>query len=485
MNGGILNVTFPSDRVWNHFFLAALGILGVAAICYLLIIDQVRVAVALTALTVLIAISTVNARLSIIAAIVYLVCLGDLRRILIPVADWSGRDPLLLVGPTFGIILFSYAWASGTVKFNTPLAKWILVLMGIMALQILNPRQGGLMVGIAGAMFLLTPLIWFWVGRTFATRDFMHSLLFRTLLLLGIVALLMGLYQSFFGYLPYQLEWYNIAGYSALGSLGTTLAPISLFSSGTEHNMFLVICMLLLWSSGLTKNKASYLLVPVFLVAVIFSGSRGPVATSTIMLAGLWAIRGRSLPTWFFRGGVAVLIAILGLYWSLASVSKMNLNSKVEGRVDRQAREFVHAPRGEDDYSSGAHHLGMLLSGYEMAFKNPLGHGIGSTTKAAGKFGGRSYSTETDLGNSFYALGLPGGVVYHIVVFLIILTAFKYWLKTRSLLAMAILSVLGGTFFLWLGGGNYGINPIIWICVGALDRFYRDEVVRARDKVAQ
>ena len=88
------------------------------------------------------------------------------------------------------------------------------------------------------------------------------------------------------------------------------------------------------------------------------------------------------------------------------------------------------------------------------------------------------------MGNSFLALGVPGGVVYHIIVFLIILTGFKYWYHMRSVSAMAILGILGVTFLQWLGGGMYAVNPIIWVCVGALDRFYRDEV-RAGEKVNQ
>ena len=40
------------------------------------------------------------------------------------------------------------------------------------------------------------------------------------------------------------------------------------------------------------------------------------------------------------------------------------------------------------------------------------------------------------------------------------------------MLALAILGILIATIFSWLRGGMYAISPIIWLCVGALDRFY-------------
>jgi hypothetical protein len=450
-------------------------VLGIAVLVGLIIMNEVRFAITLTVGFGLVALAAINIRLSILATVVYLIFLGDLRRMLIPLVGWSGQDPLLLIGPAFAIVLFGYAWASRSVTLDTPLTKWVLLLMGIMALQIFNPKQGRLIVGVAGIMFLMIPLVWFWIGRTFATPRFMKTLLYKVVVPLAFLAMLMGLYQSFYGYLPYQLEWYHIAGYIALGTPGSSLAPISFFSSGTEHNLFLNIALILLWAAGLKKNRTAFLLVPLFFIAILLSGSRGPIAKGLFMLTGLWAIMGRSTITWITRGAMAILIAGFGLFWSLSQVTQMNINDSIEGRINRQAQEFAHAPRGSEDNSSAANHLGMLFWGYASALQHPLGLGLGATTKAAMKFGGTAHSSETDLGNSFRSLGIPGGITYHIIVLLIIITGFRYWVQTRSLLALALLGVIGVTFLMWLGGGNYAVNPIIWLCIGALDRFHHSK----------
>jgi len=362
---------------------------------------------------------------------------------------------------------------------DTPLAKWVLLLMGIMALQIFNPRQGGLIVGIAGVMFLMVPVFWFWIGRTFANPAFMRTLLYKVVIPLSILAALMGLYQIFYGYLPYQMTWYNIAGYLGIGTPESGLAPISFFASGTEHNNFLIVGIVLLWAAGLQKNRAAFLLIPLLLITVVIAGSRGPVAKVLFMMVGLWAIMGNAKATWIFRGSIALLIAGAGLYWSLSQATQMSsLDPRVQGALNRQAQEFVRAPRGQEDYSSAANHLGMMIQGYTSIVRYPLGTGLGATSKAAGKFGGHGYSSETDLGDSFLALGVPGGIIYHIIVALIILSGFKFWLRTRSLLALALLGVLGVTFLMWLGGGQYGVSPIIWLCIGALDRFQNQDLAR-------
>jgi hypothetical protein len=113
----------------------------------------------------------------------------------------------------------------------------------------------------------------------------------------------------------------------------------------------------------------------------------------------------------------------------------------------------------------------MMLHGYVDGFTDPLGLGLGSVTKAAMKFGGQAASTEADASNVFRATGLFGGVAYHVMIFLIIVSAFRYWDRTRKPIALAILGVLGVTFLLWLGGGQYAISPLVWLCIGALDRF--------------
>lgn len=459
-------------------FLIFVAVLGTAGLTALIGQGEIRLAVAATVLVTLIAMALYDLRIAVLGCLTYLVFLADLRRVLIYTDAWTSTDPLLLIGPTFAILLFFYLLARGRLPFDTPLALCVIVLMGIMGAQIFNPKQGGLIVGVAGVIFTMTPLFWFWIGRAFGTERFLDILIFRLLLALGLLSVAFGLYQVFYGYLPYQIAWFKVGGYGSLGSIQDGLAPISFFASGTEHGAFGIITGIILLTLGLKKNRGALLLLPIILVATLLTGSRGPVAKFVLVASCLWAIQGPTVKSWTVRGVLILVLAGLGLYGGLSYVTSAGVsNPVVQNRLNRQADEFVRGD-GAGNQASTQLHFNMLLHGYRVAMQEPLGRGLGATSLAA-KLGGRGASgesTETDLGNSFLALGIPGGLVYHLLVVLIVVTGLRLWFYTRSRYSMAILGILGVTVFTWLGGGQYAVAPIVWICVGALDRLYRHRI---------
>jgi len=468
------NYQLPSRAdLARHWVVLLFGAIGAVAIVTLVLAGYARIAVAFTAVSVILTLAAIRVRFAIVATLVFLFFLGDLRRLLIPVAGWSSTDPLLLVGPAIAIVLMGNAVLTGSTSADTPASRCMIVLMAIMILQVFNPRQGGLIVGIAGVMFQLIPLFWFWIGRTYGSKSFLNTLLFRVVLGLSGLALLFGVYQSVFGYLPYQLEWFRIAGYSALGNIERGLSPITFFASNTEHAIYVSIGVVLLWSFALFRNRTALLGIPVFLGALLITGVRGPVAKILAVMAGLWAVKGKTVRAWVTRGVFALVIAGAGLFWTLSGISQ-NLGDappRIQHRLQRQANEFVRAPTGKKDYSSASTHLGMLLHGYRLGLEYPLGKGLGVGTKAAMKFG-TGGSTESDLSDSVFALGLPGGLAYHVLVLILAVTGFLYWKQERSPLAMAILGFMGITFFGWLSGGRYAVTPLLWFCLGALDQLY-------------
>jgi len=466
-----LSISSPMVAVsWRRTLaLGLLGLLSIGAVLFLLLTGHGRLAFTLMLLELFVAIATVNVRAAILAVFFYLIVLGDLRRLLIPLFGWSGTDPLLMVGSVFALVVVAGALVNQEIRFDTKLAKWTLALMAIMVLQIFNPKQGGLMVGLAGAMFLIVPICWFWVGRTYATPALLRTLLYGLVLPMALLAAIYGTYQVFFGYLPHQQRWLEMNWYAGLGDPKNP-APISLFASNTEYGKFLGIGAVLAWAAFLRGNRSAGLLVPPLLVAIALTGSRGPLFFSLAMMVGLWAVLARTTAVWVARGALAAVIAAVGLTWTLTRSTQLGLDPRVQARLDRQAQEFIHARRGDVEYSSTETHFRMMLNGYLFPFREPLGLGIGAVTKAALKFGGRGYSTETHLGNSFVALGLLGGIWYHLTIGLLILTAFRYWIRTRSLMALAILGVLGVTMANLMGGELYAVGPLTAFCAGAVDR---------------
>ena len=440
----------------------------------LLILEQGRVALAAAFLFVFIAMARVNIQAAVLAVMVYVTFVGDLRRMLIPFFTWTGRDPLLLVGGVFAILVVAGALAARQVKFDTPLAKMMAALTGIMVLQIFNPGQGGLVVGVAGIMFVIVPILWFWVGRTYATERMVHLLFYRVIVPLALVGAALGVYQFFYGYLPYQKLWLADNWYAGLGSPDKP-AAISLFASNTEYGNYTVIGAALLWAAFVSKQRTAILLVPVLIATMLVTGSRGPVAKLFLAIAVIWAVQGRDVRTWTIRGGLALVVGLMGLGYSITTAASMTGDEDIQKNLARQAEEFTAQGRAEDDgYSSSGNHLSMMLGAYTWTLSNPLGMGLGATSQAAGKFGGNSHTSETDLGDSFISTGIVGGALYHVIVAVILMCLVRYWLLTRRPVALALIGVLCVTFLQWQGGGQYAVSTIVWFCIGALDRLYTD-----------
>lgn len=454
---------------WTSLLLTLLGALvGASALSYLIVFEKYRFAIASTVTFLLIALSVVNIRMSIIGAFVYLVFMGDLRRLLIPSVGWSGEDPLLLIGPVFALVVFAYAWSSQSIRVDSPLAAWMLALIGVMILQMFNPRQGGLIVGVAGALFYIIPLLWYWIGRTYATPSFVNQLLFYVVAPLAALSAAFGLFQIFYGFLPYQMDWYELGGASVVGAVGTE-KPMSFFSSPTEHDNFVLSGLIVLIAALLHRRQYGLLLFILPLTAAIFlGGSRGPVAKLIVTATGLWAVLGTNKSTWIVRGGLALVLAVVGLSWSLSSIEVQESNERVEFRLERQRKGLTGAT---NENSSALNHLSMMAHGFKQGVTTPLGYGLGATTRAGAKYGGMSGSTEADSSDVFRSTGLVGGIIYLVILFLVIRSAVQYWGRTRSLLALCLAGVLAVNFFLWLRGGQYAVSPLIWFLIGALDRF--------------
>jgi hypothetical protein len=464
---------------WRTVIPAAACAIMLPALVLLALKGQVRIPLAAAVAFPLLALAAVNIRIAILGALVYLIVLGDLRRILIPIAGWSGMDPLLLVGPAFAVIVCAAALGTGTLRLDTPLSRWAAALFIVMALQIFNPAQGGLAVGVAGVIFLMAPLFWFWVGRTYATPELMHRLLFFVVLPFGIAATAFGFVQRYSGYFPYQMEWYWIAGYSGLGRPETGLAPISFFASGTEHGTFLVITGMIIWVIGLRKYRPALILLLPIVFAVLLTGSRGPVVRLLGTAAIVWAVMGENRAAWLPRFGLAFFLLSAGLVWSLTQAETVSLDSQSEYNLERQRMLFGGEDQPEE-HSTLAVHGTLLIQSYWSVLRKPLGYGLGATSLAASKFGGpsQSLSTETDVGDVMVATGMVGGVIYHVMIALIMMSAIRYWRGTRSNLALVLLGIIIAQFLLWLGGGLYAVSAIVWVCIGAIDALERD---RARE----
>ena len=388
---------------------------------------------------------------------------------MIPLLGWTGFDALVLVCPLVVSFYTVDLFRKRQFAHGTRLTLLLLMLLGIMALQIFNPAQGGLAVGFGGAIFYIVPLLWFYAGHALGPRVLRP--LFRVAIGISIAAALYGLYQTFFGLLPVEKEWVRLIGetnYNALMMDDGIVRAFAFFTSAEEYAQFLGIGIVLLFAASLQGYRLALLPVLVLAPALFLESSRGALAMTLIACTVLWAVQGRTLRSWIPRCLLAVVVAVCGLVWSLKSVEHRQFDSQVQTAVQHQAEGLLHPLDAQQ--STATTHYGMLVGGLIDGVRRPLGQGLGSTTLAGSKFGNTGSNTEVDLSSLFVSLGCAGGLLYAVILVMIAVMAFRCWYDVRSLEVLQTLGLLTFAFGHWLDGGYYATAMLVWVCIGALHR---------------
>lgn len=422
--------------------------LSVGIICFLLMVRTPRVGLPLIA--------------------VYLAFLGGLRHWLLPIFGWVTNDPLVLVGPALVFPYFLNLFVGRRLHRDTRLGYLLLWLLGIMALEILNPLQGGLVVGIAGALFYIVPLLWYHVARDQCSLPTLEAV-FRVVVATAVLGALYGLYQTWFGFSEGERAWLKLTiPFVPNFNVGNgLLRPFSFFNSVAEYVTWLTIADVVLWAAVLHRNRLALVPFLFVLLAIFLSGVRGATVNTLATCTVLWAVQGATVRSWLPRGVFALVLAGVGLVWSLQQVQQVDFGGNAQNLLSHQ-EQGITDPTDPGKSTAGTHTT-LLLNGYLQGFRNPIGIGLGGTTLAASKFGVSGNDTEVDTSNMFVSLGLLGGPLYLIVFGFTLVIALRYWHFTRSLVALQIVAVLSVVQGHWLSGGMYVVVMLLWTCIGALD----------------
>src|SRR5437762_8500786 len=104
----------------------------------------------------------VSLEAGLLAMIVFEPFRGLLRRAQYLFVEYGSQDPIHVLTPIVTMLALASLLRSArlTILQASPLAGWVSVLALIYVLEIFNPLQGGLIVGLSGAMFVLVPLLW-------------------------------------------------------------------------------------------------------------------------------------------------------------------------------------------------------------------------------------------------------------------------------------------------------------------------------------
>ncbi len=465
-------------RAAPHETIVLIGLLGAAVFGGLLAASvSLHIVLALAVLPLVLAVAWTSPRATILGLVVWLVALGMVRRMVGSGSSTGLGDPLLLVGPAVLALLFVVACGRGALRSRTPLANAVALLSLLALVEAVNPLQGGLTVGLGGLLFMLVPMLAFWVGRSLLDDELLRSL-FRLVAVLAVLSAIYGLIQQFVGFPSWDARWISSNGYVALNVGGGVTRAFGSFASAQEYAAFLGIG-LVVWIANL--RSARRVLLPLHLAAIglvgtalVLASVRTSIVLAVVALGAMAAARAGLRPSAaLFAGGIAVVLLSIGLgQVSVAPETNTSAAANPTGTLFQHDVSGIANPTGTNSTLSG--HVAETVRGIGSAFSLPIGHGTGSVTLAAGRLGGAATTgTEDDLGNAGEALGLPGLLVYLVIAVGGLLRCYQLAARRRDVLALAILGVLIVALGQWLNGNLYSVAWLAWLGLGWMDGHVR------------
>jgi hypothetical protein len=411
-------------------------------------------------------------RVALVMLFGFLLMLGDIRRIIDTFAGSQSLDLLLLVGPI--VTVYISVPLLMRLKLTDRTSKAIFGLLALMALEVFNPRQGPIAVGIAGALFWIIPVLWFWIGRWLGSEKLIFILLYRVVFPLGVMDALLGLFQSAFGFLSWEDAWARpqIGQYN-LGA--GQVRPFGFSSSGAEYSITLCFATVLVFSALFAGRKIYALALPILLLALVLASSRGAIVKILFAVAVIWAVRGKPGRNWVFRFVATLCVGLALLIYSASTVAANQGELRNPQKATSAQLATSHVTEGlahplDSKHSTGGIHAAMFWFGIVRGFTNPVGNGLGSTTLAAGKFGGdvtASGSTEIDISDAFVTLGCVGGILFLYIIFATFSVALQYVRTGPKMLSYAFVGLLSAMLGAWVPP-SYATGSLIWLSIGTI-----------------
>jgi hypothetical protein len=451
-----------------------LGLLGALLFGALLAASvSLHILLALAVLPLVLAVVWRSPRTTKLALVCWLVALGLVRRLVGSTSSTGLGDPLLLVGPAVLTLLFAVACGRGALQRRSRLANAVGLLSLLALVEAVNPLQGRLLVGFGGLLFLLVPMLAFWLGRSLLD-DASLQRLFRLVVVLSVLSAFYGLVQQFVGFPSWDARWISSNGYIALNIGGVTRA-FGNFASSQEYAVFLSVGLVILVASlgGARRVLLPFQFGAIGLVgtALVLESSRTPVVLTVVALGAMATARSGLRPSAALLAGI-LAVASLSIALSFVFVSpQTNVSAAANptGVLLQHEISGLANPTGTNSSLSG--HLTETFDGLKSAFTLPIGHGTGSVTLAAGRLGGSAdVGTEDDLGNAGRALGLPGLLLYLVILVRGLLGTYQMAARRRDPLSLATLGLLVVALFQWMNGDLYSVAWLVWIGLGWMDQ---------------
>lgn len=455
---------FTWDRIFRASFLGAATVLVALGVGGVVAADRLRIACGIGAGLLLLLIGAVAPRRGLLLLVFWLVALGLVRRLVSLFIPEGSVDPILLVEVFALAVLAAAALPSLARLRRSALAVTVLSLQALIALSAFNPAQGGVLVGLAGLLFVLVPTIGFWIGRGLVDEATFLRLV-KVVGLLGGPVAAYGLLQVLHGFPTWDAAWIQTRGYDAL-NVGGSVRPFGPFPSSAEYAAFLAASLLAAVAFALRgRHRYVYVTVSPLVAVAIFLASARAVVFAVAAALAVMGMASRRLPlAWAAIAGVAAVLLV-------PTVGSRLLPTTTD---ERTADLVSHQVQGLTDpldarSSTLSIHLSLVLDGLRASLANPLGVGAGAVTPAT-KLGGTGGSTEADPSNLGVAVGPLGVLAYLVLVALVFTRAYRLASTRGDPAALAALGLLVVTLLQWFTGGQYAMSLLVWLTIGWVDR---------------
>jgi hypothetical protein len=408
---------------------------------------------------------------------------GFLRRAQFIFVEYTTTDPIHLVTPLLTVLAFTILlWKKREQIFVTkPLGLPISILAACFFIQIFNPFQGGVFVGLSGAFFILLPVSWFFFGR--AMKPAFLTTALRLIVVMGLICSLHGAYQLIFGFPSFEQYWVNHTDHYESIAVGHIQRSLATFNSAEEWGRYVQFGALISFGFAFGAKQIITRLGWIMCLAglgtvLIITGQRtaifGLVIGVTVFIllgAENWVVVIRRCLL------MALPVVVLSLVAKPPSANEMWEKDK----DDKFGTMLSHTTRGtlqptkEGSLDERFRIWGILMT--KIVPARPLGTGISAGTVASARYA--DVTSELYPIDSFIAVLLVGCSLPVALLFVGILVRIQ-WIGVRVYksgaagtheaivrrIAAAIISMLILNSFFGLTFLIYSAAPIAWMVIG-------------------
>ncbi len=447
--------------------IGVLAVGGAALVGWLIVHPgDVRLAMLTAMLGMVAGLGAVSSRLLVPALIIWLAALGLVRRLVTDLIEPTQFDVLLLLGPAVVLALII-----GTPSFRAALLRRsrLAILVAILAILVfvaaINPLNESLLAGLAGLMFVLIPVLGFWIGTRIDDQTLRSSLC--VVAVLACAAAVYGLFQTFSGFPVWDERWIADAGYIAL-NVGGEIRPFASFSSASEYSAYLSVGLVIVCAALVGRARYLPLALPVIgllATAIFFSSKRAAVFTTLAALLLMLAARRR------VRGPIAITLAATLILLVPFVAQRLAPAGSDNPLVAHQVGGLADpTDKGE---STLVLHGTIILDSLVQSVTTPTGSGLANVTISGGRLGdaqteagGGAAGAETDIETAAVAMGIPGLLVFLLIAATGFARMYAVAQRQPSFLALAGLGIITATGLQWLNGGQYAVGLLPWLLLG-------------------